>query len=111
MALLNHAVLHVFSPFIVDVLKIESMDMSRQIAQQSKEDVDTKVNTTSGNQKDTERWYKNLHRFSLAPLRGDYRDDHDEYGRSRHSRVCVTDKNSEGRVQGYLRCRFPIVAG
>jgi hypothetical protein len=81
----NHAVMQVFSPFIVDVLEIEGMDMSRQITQQSKEDVDTKVNTTSGNQEDTERWYKNLHRFSLAPLRGDYGDDHDEYGRSRHS--------------------------
>jgi hypothetical protein len=50
----------IFLPLVVDVLEIKSMDMSRDISQQRKKDIDTEVNTTSGNQEDTKRGNEDL---------------------------------------------------
>jgi hypothetical protein len=50
----------IFLPLVVNVLEIERMDMARNVSQQRKEDVDAEVNSTSGNQEDTERWNEDL---------------------------------------------------
>ena len=50
----------IFLPLVVDVLEIESMNMSRDISQQCKEDIDTEVNSASGNQEDAERRNEDL---------------------------------------------------
>jgi hypothetical protein len=50
----------IFLSLVVNVLEIERMDMARNVSQQRKEDVDAEVNSTSGNQEDTERWNEDL---------------------------------------------------
>jgi hypothetical protein len=50
----------IFLPLVVNVLEIECMDMARDVSQQCEEDVDAEVNSTSGNQEDTERRNEDL---------------------------------------------------
>jgi hypothetical protein len=45
----------IFLPLIVDVFKVESMDMTRQITEQSKENVDTQIDSTAFDQEDSKR--------------------------------------------------------
>ena len=47
-------------PFIVDVFKVESMDMTGQITEQSKENVDTQIDSTAFDQEDSERRNEDL---------------------------------------------------
>jgi hypothetical protein len=47
-------------PFIVDVFKVESMNMTRQITEQSKENVDTQIDSTALDQEDSERRNEDL---------------------------------------------------
>jgi hypothetical protein len=47
-------------PLIVDVFKVESMDMTRQITEQSKENVDTQIDSTALDQEDSERRNEDL---------------------------------------------------
>jgi hypothetical protein len=47
-------------PLIVDVFKVESMDMTRQITEQSKENVDTQIDSTALDQEDSKRRNEDL---------------------------------------------------
>lgn len=63
------------------------MDMSRKVAQQCKENVDTQVNSTSLNQEDSEGRNENLQRRKSTGLEGgEYSDDNDENSGCRHVR-------------------------
>jgi hypothetical protein len=53
-------ILSILSPLIVNVFKIECMNMSRKITQQCKKNVDTEINSTARNQKDSKWWDEDL---------------------------------------------------
>jgi hypothetical protein len=50
----------VFSPLVVNVFKVESVNVTREITQQRKEDVDTKIDSAPRDQEDSERWDEDL---------------------------------------------------
>ena len=47
-------------PFIVNVFKVEGMNMTRQVTEQSKENVDTQINSTARDQEDSKRRNEDL---------------------------------------------------
>jgi hypothetical protein len=54
MSLRERTILIILFPLVVYVFKIESMNMTRQITQDCKENVDTQIHTTSRDQEDSE---------------------------------------------------------
>jgi len=47
-------------PLVVDIFKIESMDMAGDVSQQCEQNVDAKVNAAPGNQENAERRKEDL---------------------------------------------------
>lgn len=54
------AVLIILLPLVVNIFKIESMDVARDVSQQCEQNVDAKVNTAPGNQENAERRNEDL---------------------------------------------------
>jgi len=52
--------LHILTSLIVPVFKVESMNVTRQISENSKENVDTQINSTARDQEDSERGDEDL---------------------------------------------------
>jgi hypothetical protein len=50
----NYSILKVFSPLVVDIFKVECMNMTREIAQKCEENVDTQINAATRNQEYSE---------------------------------------------------------
>ena len=48
-------ILSILAPLIVAVFEVESMNMTRYITEDSKENVDTQINSTARDQEDSER--------------------------------------------------------
>jgi hypothetical protein len=79
------ALLEILPPLIVDVFEVESVNMTRQITQKSKKDVDAQIDPASFDEEHSEGRNEDLRRGQGGVEGGRaYGDDDDEDGGGRH---------------------------
>jgi hypothetical protein len=95
------SLLKLLPPLIVDVFKIESVNMTRQITQQSEKNVDAQIDPTSLDEEHAKGRNKDLGTGQMGVEGERYGNDDDEDGGGRHDGLKTMErKRDRNRLRG-----------